>query len=187
MRPSIHGFFTVLLLAIVCGSGVSRSEAEISRSEKKEYQVKAGFVFNFLKFISWPPDAETPNQTWRIGIIGDVAEYETIRDELAGRSINGHPVVVSPIEDDLDLELCHVVFITAGYTDSSVNLVEAVSHSAVLSVGETPDFARNYGIIGFVKRGNNLRLEINPTRAINAGLIISGKLASIATLVDDSY
>src|ERR1700676_4925790 len=44
-----------------------------------EYQVKAAYLFNFLKFVEWPDDpAADPHGKWVIGFIGD----SPISDEL---------------------------------------------------------------------------------------------------------
>jgi hypothetical protein len=185
MRSKVHTFAALLMLVTACGSGTFRSYADGDDPAVLEYQVKAGFVFNFLKFVSWPTDAGIPTDVWRIGVIGDRSVVETMSETLAGGTIAGRPVEVSAIGEDADLARCHVVFVEDNYTDASASLVATIRDRPILVVGETRDFARTHGIIGFVRRKNNLRLEINPGRAKEAGLIISGKLASLADLVEE--
>ena len=193
MRSRVHLLAAAVMLVAACGPGASWSHADDESPAVLEYQVKAGFVFNFLKFVSWPANAETswPDDrgrttgAWRIGVIGKRSVVEIIAKTLAGGTIGGRPVEVSAIGENEDPTLCHVVFIEKSHTKSSASLIEMIQNSPVLVVGETPDFARTHGIIGFVKRKDNFRLEINPLRARKAGLVISGKLASLADLVED--
>ena len=185
MRSRVQILTAALILAATFGTGVSKLDAAQPDSTEVEYQVKAGFVYNFIKFVSWPEDETQTSEVWRIGVLGDDSVVATMTEALAGKNIGGQSVIVSAIHNDEDLAECHVVFIAGKYTDSSADQIASIRRSAILVVGETPDFARKYGIIGFVKRRDNLRLEINPGRAQEAGLIISGKLASLADLVED--
>ena len=50
-------------------------------------------------------------------------------------------------------------------------------------VGETEDYARSSGMIGFVMRGHNIRFQVNLSAAQQAGLKLSGRLASLAEIV----
>ena len=51
---------------------------------------------------------------------------------------------------------------------------------AILTLGDFPGFVELGGMIGFTKRGNNIRLEINLDAAHKAGITISAKLAEVA-------
>ena len=61
-----------------------------------EYQLKAAFVYNFAKFVEWPPTAfAAPASQFIIGIIGDNHPFEDILEQaVQNRKINGHPLRV---------------------------------------------------------------------------------------------
>ena len=159
--------------------------AQKQSDAEMEYKVKAGFVFNFLKFVSWPNDSVSESESWEIGIIAADGIVDLMREALAGKSVNGRPVRVFEFDPEDKEQSCHVLFICRNLTKESADFTELLREEPVLIVGESQDFARIHGIIGFVKKQQNLRLEINPARAKEAELIISGKLASLAELVED--
>ena len=167
------------------GNFSNLSYGQVSSMAQIEYQVKAGFIFNFLKFVSWPEEIKSNSTSWQIGVMADPAVIRLIRKTLAGKSVEGRPVEITRFQPEMELEGYHVVFISDSFSKSYAQFAKELAESPVLVVGESKDFARNNGIIGFVKKKENLRLEINPTRAKKAGLIISGKLASLAELVED--
>ncbi len=61
-------FVLVLVSCIVVSTGYSKSES----SQYKEYEIKAAFIYNFLKFIDWPREKSVhrPGEI-TIGIVGN--------------------------------------------------------------------------------------------------------------------
>ena len=53
----------------------------------------------------------------------------------------------------------------------------------ILTVGEDAAFAQNGGIINFVPKNGNVRLEIDLFAAKKAGLTISSRLLAVADVV----
>ncbi len=148
-----------------------------------EYRVKAGFLFNFLRFTEWPPEALAPDAIFRIAVLADAAAYAQIATALNGKAVNGHKIEVLALDATSDWTGCHLLFLTR---DSGVPASLAVSRlrsAPVLLVGETEAFASSGGTIGFVLRGTNIRFQVNLQAAQTAGLRLSSKLASLAEVV----
>jgi len=158
---------------------------ETTHATVLEYEAKAGFLYNFLKFVTWPDEKDLGTDDWQIGVIADENVVNTIRETLVQKRVAGRHIAVSAIEACENMEKYHVMFVAGNYMDVSTSLIAELKNFPVLVVGEVPEFAGVHGIIGFVKREDILRLEINPLRARTAGLIISHKLASLGELVDD--
>jgi hypothetical protein len=55
--------------------------------------------------------------------------------------------------------------------------------SYILTIGDTEGFGEKGVMINFIIRDNKVRFEINPEAARRAGLTISSKLLSLATIV----
>jgi len=53
-----------------------------------------------------------------------------------------------------------------------------------LTIGETPRFVEQGGMIGFYPDGVNVRFEINPDAAARAKLRISSRLLQLAKIVE---
>ena len=163
------------------------SSASQSIPVRSDYETKANFLLNFLKFIEIPEQEDREEDVYRIGVVGDSSVMRFIRRTLEDKRIDGLPIVVCSIASDEDLaKLCHLVFVPGNYTESSNKLLRAVQNEPVVLVGESPAFARKYGLVGFVERNGQIRFEINPYRAKVTGISVSGKIASLAEIVEDS-
>ncbi len=63
-------------------------------------------------------------------------------------------------------------------------MIERLRNRGVLTVGETDSFAKQRGMVGLVKKGNQIQIQINLEAARDAGIKISSRLMSVATLID---
>jgi hypothetical protein len=150
-----------------------------------EYEAKAAFLFNFLKFVDWPAQAFADDSApLVIGIVGDDKSSERIEQLVNGKSANGRQVVVKRFPSFKQLTYCHLVFVRASERERLPQILSA-ARSGSLIVGETDSFARWGGAINFSIEDGKIRLEINQKSAERAGLKISAKLLSIARIVKD--
>jgi hypothetical protein len=171
---------TVALIFIIAASGAGQSaEAQVLN----EYEAKAGFLFNFVKFVEWPSQAfEDANSPLIIGVVGDDNASSVIEQMINGRTANGRRLVVRRFSSFKTLSHCHIVFLRSFERDRAWQTLTAAG-PGVLTVGETEGFARSGGIINFTIIDGKLRLEINQSSAEKAGLRISAKLLSLARVI----
>jgi len=149
-----------------------------------EYQVKAAFIFNFTKFTEWPTNAFTsPTAPLVIGIVGDDPFGKTLDDLIRGEVVRERPLVVKRLRADGDLRSCHVLFISHSEKDQMGRLLSQVKASPVLTVGDTAGFAEKGGTVNFFLMEKTVKIEVNQTAALEAGLQISAKLLKLARLV----
>ncbi|HVB87619.1 MAG TPA: YfiR family protein [Candidatus Dormibacteraeota bacterium] len=151
-----------------------------------EYQLKAAFLFNFAKFVDWPPGSFAgPKSPFVICILGPDPFGQTIDDTLRGQTMDSRPVTVLRVQDPPQLRRCQVAFVGATEAGHLPAIVQALRGANVLLVGETPGFAAAGGAIQFEMRDRHIRFSINPAAAERAGLRVSSKLLSLATIVRD--
>jgi hypothetical protein len=152
-----------------------------------EYQLKAAFLFNFAKFVDWPPSSFAgPQAPFAVCILG-VDPFGTAIDEtLRGQSIGGRAVTIQRVREAAQLRSCQVAFISASEKDRLREILQSVRGAKVLLVGETAGFASTGGAIQFQLQDKHIRFFINPDAAERAGLCVSSKLLSLATIVHDS-
>jgi YfiR/HmsC-like len=63
------------------------------------------------------------------------------------------------------------------------SILASVKGEPVLTVGETPHFAEDGGMIGFCLEGNKIRFEVNAGAASAAKLKMSARLLTLAKTV----
>lgn len=150
-----------------------------------EYQVKAAFLYNFTKFVEWPPARfETDHSPIVIAILG----HDPIGPELTGivrhRIVNGRPIVVQAITrapaPGTPFPPIHILFVPSGEDALFRSSASAFSRQGILTVGESPGFTDEGGMINFVLIDDKVRFEIDRAHADSAGVKISAQLLKLA-------
>ena len=182
------------LLAAALAFSLSLLPARIlAAGSSLEYQVKAGFLFNFAKFVDWPDSSRTTHKTLRLGIVAPDDIYELMASALSGKVANNRPIQVEKVtaaELEKATSLPDIIFVQQdasrthqdwGFTEQQIFATAA--NKPVLLVGESAGFATSGGMIGFVQRGENLRFQVNLANAQRVGLKLSARLSGLAEIV----
>ncbi len=146
-----------------------------------EYQLKAAFLYNFAKFIEWPPEA-FPEDTspFAIGIIGQNPFGIDLERTVKSKLVNGHPFAVIQVRTLAELKHCHILFISPSERKRLPEILNSVRNTNVLTVSEVDHFLESGGMINFTMEGNKVRFQIHDEAAKLAGLKISSKLLNLA-------
>ena len=149
-----------------------------------EYQVKALFLMNFIKYVEWPPAAFAgTNAPIIIGLYGEDKFGDALTNAVEGKTISGRQIIIQPIEKGSDTGKCQVLFISDSEKNHLGEILDKIKLLPVLTVGETDQFMERGGMINFVKKEGKVRLEINLAAARQAKLEISSKLLGVADVV----
>ena len=152
-----------------------------SKAQKaSEYQVKAAFLFNFSKFLEWPPSSFTDAGPFLICIAGKDPFGNFLSETIAGEKAFGRDMAVMHHTGNGRKEKCHIAYISS--SGNTAEMLAAHRRKGVLTVGDDPNFCRKGGIIRFYTENNMIRLEINTEAAKEAELHISSKLLRIAKI-----
>jgi hypothetical protein len=151
-----------------------------------EYDVKAAYLINFGKFVSWP-EKTFANTTAPIviGILGDDPFGDSLDRAVEGKQFEGRPFTVKRFErfDPAHAEAlrhCQILFISYSEKDSAYEILKALEGSSVLTVAEFHVFGVMGGIITFDQIGDKINLILNTDAALKANLKISAKLMQVA-------
>ena len=162
---------------------VGASSAVAQASAPTEYQVKAAFLFHFGQFVDWPAqtfqDAGAP---LTYCMLGKDPFHGALEASLNGKSIGPHPLRIRHLKQAQETAGCQVLFL--GLEEKFIGeTLERLQGLPVLTVGESPQFAQQGGMIGFSLQDNKVRFEINLGAAQQAGLKISSRLLTLAKTV----
>jgi hypothetical protein len=146
--------------------------------------VKAAFLFHFAQFVDWPAetfkDASSP---LTYCTEGEDPFRGALEASLSGKMINGRAARVVHIKQGEEIVGCQVLFVGLSQKRLVSATVESVGASPILTVGETENFAKEGGMIGFLLEENKVRFEINLEAAERAKLKISARLLALAKKV----
>jgi hypothetical protein len=183
-RP--HRTLSALLVACVTALplGVCPSPARAQDSPPTDAQVKAAFLYNFGKFVTWPGTAERPDQPFVIGILGDDPFEETLDRTVVDRTIRGRKVSVRRFQSAPDaVAHSQLLFVSASEAGRLADILRASSHANVLTVSDLDRFTVSGGMIGFHIEDKRVRFDINVAAAEAAGLTMSSQLLKLARSV----
>ncbi len=173
-------FFTLLnALFIIALWFLQTAHAEEANAE---YKIKAGYLYNFTKFITWPEDN---SETFNLCIVGD-DPFGDLINPIEQRSAFGHSIKLFRQKQFNREQRCHIIFISASIKDISIlkEVMQTQNNVYPLTVGENQDFAIQGGMIGFVKRQGRIQLQINQKLLQQNKLKISAKLLEVAEIVE---
>jgi len=156
-------------------------------SDSSEYLIKAGFIYNFAKFVEWPSTAfAQPDSPIVIGILG-TDPFGGVIDRIVGdKKIGGRGFVVKRlkwVKDFKDLKDCNILFVSSSEKEHMDDVIRMLRWLPILTIGETPGFAERGGIIRFTLEDNRVRLEANVEAARQANLTISSRLLTLARII----
>lgn len=149
-----------------------------------EYQVKAAFLFNFAKFVAWPPaEFKTPKDPILVCVLGHNPFGTSLENVIRGKTIDGRAFEFRQVSNAAQASACQILFVSAEDGKRFHSLARSLKPAGILTVGEMQGFAADGGIINFKLDGDRVRFEINVDAAEHAQLHISSKLLSLAQIV----
>jgi hypothetical protein len=151
-------------------------------AQTPEDAIKAGFLYRFAPFITWPARSfAAPDSPLRICVTGTDPFGAALADPVKGLQVDGHPVVVDH-PDATTIGRCHILFAGAGPDSPPADMLHAVANHPVLTV---TDHGQNVsgGMIEFMMLDGRVRFMIDAGQAEKSGLQISSKLLELAVKV----
>jgi hypothetical protein len=168
-----------LLLAAALLAAPGAAQAQVAA----EYDVKAAFLYNFTKFVEWPPSAFADERSsLKICVLGEDPFGKSLQ-AVASEEVAGRKLTVLRTESMGNPAGCHVLFVSRSERERLPRILAEVRERPVLTVSDTKGFLDQGGIINFTLEGSKVRFEINQDSAEKAGLKISSKLLRLATRI----
>ena len=176
---------TAGLMLLLCAL-TTMADTREDLDKAKEYQVKALFLYNFANFVEWPRDAfKDPSSNLKMCLYGAVPFGEFL-DIVNGVKVRDRTLTVIRTTDYAKIQSgCHILFVGIEHHAELETFFRDLNHLFVLSIGDTKDFARKGGVVNILRTSDQEQFEINLTKAIENGLLISSDLLSLARIIND--
>lgn len=154
----------------------------LAAAQAPEYDLKAAFLFNFVKFVEWPAQAFPSDRApVNLCVYGQDPFGSTLDKVIEGERVGERSLVVRrPGLEELDG--CHVLFISRSEAERLGGVLARVGSKPVLTVADTDGFLQAGGAINFVLEGSKVRFLINQKAAERNGLRISSRLLRLAMI-----
>jgi hypothetical protein len=147
-------------------------------------QVKAAFLLNFLKFVTWPDPQASSSEPLEVIVLGDDGLARVLEQAAAKQAVGGRPIVVRAVRSARDLpEAPALLFIGATEKNRLAGLLRQYEGRPVLTVGDGAGYGAAGVVLNFYTSDTRIRFEANTTAAARAGLQISSHLLRLARIV----
>ncbi len=149
-----------------------------------EYQVKAGFLYNFTKFVVWPPETfNGSGPLFNVCTSGGPQLNQALGETLKGKTVNERAVVTRNVHSDKEVKGCQVLFIPGAEGTRWENFLPDAKGYGILTVldaGRERKRGRSGAVITLVLDANRVRFIVDTKAADKAGLTVSSRLLSLA-------
>ncbi|MFH1371223.1 MAG: YfiR family protein [Planctomycetota bacterium] len=190
--------FYILIALLLAASAIAYAKDEPVLAS--EHQVRAAFLYNFIKFTDWPKDKIAEPNTITIGLLGE-HQFGNAFDPVKDKTVKNKRLIIKDLgrfrqsfpKDDAgklqfsnyieQLRKCHVLFICDSERENFKAIIEAVRGFGVLTVSETEDFLDVGGIITFIPGTEKPVFEVNLVACELEGLKISSTVLRLARKV----
>ncbi len=177
-------FSTLLVLVLGWQGTAGAAEAQ---TPFLEMRVEAAFLYSFARFVEWPDDYNAPSSApVTFCVLGFAPLEEALEQSLAGKTINGRPVLARRIGRPEDTRQCQIAFIGWDERKRLPAVLAALNGAPVLTVSDFEQFASHGGMIQLIKEGNKFRFAVNVDAVTRHGLRVSSKLLQLAEVVRES-
>jgi hypothetical protein len=179
---------TIAILPILLAGAMLNAQ---STSGSSEYLIKAGFIYNFANLVQWPSTSFAQSDSpITIVILGEDHFGTTLDHVLEGKKVNSRSFVIKRARTVSELQRalgpqkeCQILYVSSSEMPHLSEAIQILKGAPVLTIGETPGFARSGGIINLILEDNKVRFEVNVQAAKEADLNISSRLLALARIV----
>jgi len=172
------------LLACLAVLLALRPVTVVAQEQPTEIQVKAAFLFNFVKFVEWPAESfRDSGGHLRLCVLGEDRFAQELERIAAGKVVSGRALEVVRVSQRERALHCQILFIGATQNAMGQKVLAESRSESVLTVGENAEFLRQGGVIRLFLLDSRIRFEISLEAAERAGLKVSSKLLVLAQSV----
>jgi hypothetical protein len=174
-------FFWFLLLFALCfmGSlGVLHAE-----DTEQEYKLKAAFLVNFARFITWPELSFSPDQSRFTLYVAGKNPFGAALNGVDTKKIGDRVPQVIFVDSLNKVPQCHLLYVSTSEEKNLKNFITRLGQQSVVLVSDLPGFAKIGGSIEFVTQEDRLSFIINHSALKQRGIQVSSSLLNLAASV----
>lgn len=149
-----------------------------SELQLQEQEIKAGLLYNFLKYTQWPAVS-----TSTVICIYGKDPFEGYLQPIAGRSVNQTEIVLRKISTPKEVDNCSLLFLNDGERNAWPQMQKMLVGRAVLTVSDYEGFAEEGGMIEFGRKNDHISVSLNMEAVTAAHLHVQDRLLKLVTVI----
>lgn len=166
-------------LALLLALAASRAGAESIQLHERE--IKAGLLYNFLKYTDFPDSALHGSAISLCLFGGD--PFGGYLDNTKGLTVHQRPIAVRVISSAAEADSCHLVYVNSSARGQWGGLASALADKGVLTVSDFGGFVQEGGMIEFSRSGDHVSAVLNMDAVTAARLRVEDRMLRLVTVV----
>ena len=155
------------------------------RAYSQDYKYHSVFIYNFTKYVQWPPSNQNQNNSFVIGVLGNSPMMGELEKLMTKKNVGSLPIIIKKISNISEAITCQAVFIPS-HKSSQFDSDPLLRGKPILFITETDGLGKKGSHINFVIQDGKIRFELNQTTILEAGLKVSSQLSILAATVYNS-
>jgi hypothetical protein len=152
-----------------------------AQTEKPMHEVHGQMIYNFIKYIQWPNEAESGD--FVVGIFGEDDVFNMLKSYYDGKPIRTKKYLIKKIQAPSDASSCQVIYIGKDKAGQFENVKQAVTGKSILTITDSSNLGKKGSCINFKVVDGKLKFELNQASVAASSLKISSQLSSMAILL----
>jgi hypothetical protein len=170
----------LFVAALLCiSSGSQSDEKPLGLYEQK---IKAGLVYNLIKYTAWPKTSV--HQTLTICLLGG-DPFDGYLSPLNGRMAQQATISINQINKITEAGHCHLLVIHKSQSNKLPELIEFLQTKNILTVSDMEKFSIQGGMVELATENSKITLYINNGNVTHNGLTIDERMLKLAKLVSN--
>lgn len=154
----------------------------IACAQSAEDKLKAAFIYNFAKFVTWPAVVFDSRPNIVVCAIGTNAINGALI-AIENRSAQGKPLKVLPDARPSGIASCDIVYVPQSEKGRLETIIQSIRGSPALFVSDINGFADEGGMIELSQEEKRISFDVNLDETDRAGLKINPQLLRVARSV----
>lgn len=180
-RACIRLFFAVFLL--LAFNVLAEPKAE------RIDQVKAAFVLNIARFVSWPPESLHQQDNHLLLCLYRGNPLGGAVNSISGKMVSGRMLQIESIQSLAESAACNILLIGEAALQKFDAEAQKEPNRPVLTIADLTDreprMPQRNVLVTLVRNGSRIGFEINLGKSRQSGLRMSSQLLKLAKIVGD--
>jgi len=172
----------ISLIGLIVAAAIALPVYAAENLQLVEQQIKAGLLYNFLKYTEWPEDQAPMSREAVVCLLGG-DPFGGHLQPMAGRTVNQQVIGIKSVPEVAEIENCSLLVVHSDQQSNWPNLQRMLAGHSVLTVSDMPGFATSGGMIEFTRTDNRIGVTINTDTVTAAHLVVQERLLRLARTV----
>ncbi len=152
-----------------------------SADNSLEHQLKAAYIYNFIRFVEWPASSGTGEIL--VCVVGPASVQQEMKEELEGKKIGERGIRVHGAASPQDAAGCSVLYVANRSADVARRFTAAVPRDRVLTITEADGFPETGSLINFFLDNQTVHFAVNTDMLADTQFKLSSQMLQFGTMV----